>query len=129
MASPNDTPALVALDSGRAALIAHLDASDHWERRNMARPRADLRWSLAQHMVPDLHGLCPDVTLPTDESAPYVDESRACAEAVHMINSIALDIDPCTNDPAVVERFIAILDLAEPGSAIARIAGGQVETV
>ncbi|TMR14109.1 hypothetical protein ETD86_29630 [Nonomuraea turkmeniaca] len=128
MTLPHSIPALVPLDADRAALIAHLDASDQWERRDLARPSAYLRWTLADRIAPDMRGLRPDVTLPNDQNAPYVDEGAACADAVHTINSVAFGIDPHHNEPAVVERLIAIYHQAGPDSDIARLAAGLVET-
>ncbi|MFC4014648.1 hypothetical protein ACFOY2_46010 [Nonomuraea purpurea] len=124
---------LIRPDANRDEVIAHLDASPHWERHTSRAYGPDyLAWQADRAVVNDIYGhraMSVIVNFP----ASHLDQHLGgdflmgrLAEATNTINAIALRL-PVETHYEVIDRFVAIYQAAEPGSPIALIASGQVE--
>ncbi|WP_449065982.1 hypothetical protein [Planomonospora algeriensis] len=110
------------------SLIRFLDQSPAWIRQDTRS--SHLVWEPDPELSRVIYGRTRRdtlVLLPPPEVAAHVDVDRWCDEAVTVINAVALRLDPKTPAEAV-DRLADIYRAADPGSAIALIASGQVET-
>ncbi|MET8006292.1 hypothetical protein [Nonomuraea glycinis] len=121
---------LIPFDADRQSITAYLDAHPEWERadrRDPGRVPSYTRWKLDPTIaVAVADSTWVMIDLPTDDIAHLLAEPDHCAEAVRVINAVALRTNPRDNED-VIARLAAIYQTAEPDSDIARIASGQVE--
>jgi hypothetical protein len=115
---------------GGQTITAYLDAHPEWERvnrRDPGRVPSYNRWRLDSTIaVAVADSTWVMIDLPTDEIAHLLAEPDHCAEAVRVINAVALRTNPRDSED-VIARLAAIYQTAEPGSDIALVASGQVE--